>query len=114
MRTAIVASLLLCLTLSSGCWFSGSRALTGLAYTNIKVPFSEGLVKTPIVTIHAGGDTYEVREPFSGLGMYAKWNSNAIGDIAKRYGIKKVYYSDVEILNILRIWKREKIHIYGE
>ncbi len=42
------------------------------------------------------------------------WDSNAIGDIAKRNKLEKIYFADMEILSILGIWKQYTVHVYGE
>ena len=43
-----------------------------------------------------------------------RWDSNAIGDIARREGMKEVYYADIEVLNVLGIWHQYTVHVYGE
>lgn len=92
----------------------GSRSLTGIAYTHIRVPLSKDLVNSPVIVIHTEGKIVRVKEPVSGYGLYAEWSSNAIGDIAQRYGLKEVYFADKEIFSILGIWTYEKVHIYGK
>jgi len=105
-------------------WRGGSGSLTagiipGLSFPprlfiNIKVPLSADIVNSPVVEIHSRGKIVQVKEPISGYGFYARWDSNAIGDIAQRYGLKKVYFADMEIFSILGIWRHEKVLIYGE
>ena len=101
------------LLIQLGCVSMGNRALIGLAYTHVRLPFTKDLVHTPTVLIHVDGKVEQVKEPLSGYGIYARWDSNAIGDIAARQGLKQVDYADVEIHNVLRVWRRETIHIYG-
>ena len=116
-REVFFAGFLLFFPFLTGCLCPGgvgSRSLTGIAYTHIRVPLSEDIVNTPVVVIHAGGKIVQVKEPVSGYGLYTEWSSNAIGDIAQRYGLRKVYFADLEIFSILRIWRHEKVHIYGE
>ncbi len=44
-----------------------------------------------------------------------RWDSNAIGDIAKEHGFSRVYYADVEELQILLgIWRQTWLIVYGE
>jgi hypothetical protein len=109
--------LLLC-SLASGCAFplaSGSDVLTGLVYTRIKVPMSIKLNNTPNeIVIDASGKVIRIKEPITGYGIYAEFNSNAIGDIARQYGVETVYYADHEIFNILGIWRHDKVIIYGK
>ena len=33
---------------------------------------------------------------------------------AKKHGLSKVYFADIEIFDVLGIWHHEKLHIYGE
>ena len=124
-RKIFFAGFLLFLHFPTGCSSVrgvGSRALTtsipGIpflpAFVRIKVPLSGDLVNTPVIEIHSEGKVVQVKEPFSGSGFYARWDSNAIGDIAQSYGLKKVYFADMEIFSILGIWRHEKVLIYGE
>lgn len=116
-KTIFFAGFLLFLPLLTGCLSVrgvGSGSLTGIAYTHIRVPLSEDLVNSPVIVVHSGGKIIQVKEPVSGYGLYAEWNSNAIGDIAQRYGLKKVYFADMEIFSILRIWTHKKVHVYGK
>jgi len=109
--------LLLCL-LASGCAFpfaSGSDVLTGLVYTRIKVPMSVKLNSTPNeIVIDASGKVIRIKEPITGYGIYAEFNSNAIGDIARQHGVETIYYADHEIFNVLGIWRHDKVIIYGK
>ena len=105
----IVASFLLFLPLLGGC-----SLLTGMVFTHIRVPYTTDLHSTPVTDIHSNGMIIRIEEPVSGYGLYTEFNSNAIGDIAKKHGLSKVYFADLETFNILGIWKHEKLHIYGE
>jgi len=109
--------LLLCL-LASGCAFpiaSGSDVLTGLVYTRIKVPMSVKLNSTPNeIVIDASGKVIRIKEPITGYGIYAEFNSNAIGDIARQHGVEMIYYADLEIFNVLGIWRHDRVIIYGK
>lgn len=116
-RKISFAGFLLFLLFLTGCLSVrgvGSSSLTGIVFKHIKVPLSEDLVNTPVIEIHTEGKIVQVTEPLSGYGLYARWDSNAIGDIAQRYGLKKVYFADMEIFSILGIWTEEKVLIYGK
>ncbi|OIP66446.1 MAG: hypothetical protein CO150_03055 [Nitrospirae bacterium CG_4_9_14_3_um_filter_53_35] len=93
---------------------AGNSVLNGYVYTHIRIPYTINLDNTPASAHQAAGKILQINEPFSGYGLYAKLKSNAFGDIAKKHGLKKVYFADVEIKNILGIWRDETIHIYGE
>jgi hypothetical protein len=40
------------------------------------------------------------------------WDDNAIGEIARKSGLKKIYYSDLETRRVL-FWSRQIVHVYG-
>ena len=92
----------------------GSDSLEGRVFKFVRVPLTMNLDNTPSTIFQANGKIIKVVEPFSGYNFYAEFNSNAIGDIAKKHGLKKVYFADLEIFSILGIFKYEKVHIYGE
>ena len=73
--------------------------------------------KTPLMTDtqiqQRAGKVIKFTEPFSGYGIYTELNTNAIADIAKRHGMNEVYFADMEILDILGIWRHNKLYIYG-
>ena len=60
------------------------------------------------------GKIIEIREPISGLGISARLNSNAIGDIARANGMETLYFADQEWFSILGIWTSRKVILYGE
>ncbi len=93
---------------------SGSSMLTGIIYMDLKLPYTKDLKNTQSMVLHNKGKIIKIKEPFSGYGMYAEFNSNAIGDIAKKHGMKKVHYADMEYFSILGIWREEVVHVYGE
>ena len=105
----IIASFLLFLPFLGGC-----SPVTGRIFTHIRMPYTKDLNNTPVPNIHANGIVFHAAEPVTGYNFYIEVNSNAIGDIAKKHGLKKVYFADLEIFEILGIWKHEKLHIYGE
>jgi hypothetical protein len=92
----------------------GSNALVGLVFNHTTLPLTTDINNTPADVTHAEGKIIQIKEPFSGYGLYAEWDSNAIGDIAKANGLKKVYYADMEVFSIFSIWTKRKVHIYGE
>ncbi len=40
--------------------------------------------------------------------------TNGIGDIARKQGMKTIYFAELEKLSILGIWKQEFVRVYGE
>ncbi len=87
----------------------------GIIYTNIRLPLTVDLHNTPVpVNSPSDGRTLEIREPITGVGLYAKVDSNAIGDIAHNNGMKTLYFADQEQFSILGIWTTVKTILYGE
>jgi hypothetical protein len=91
-----------------------SDAPSGRIFTHVRVPYTIDLDNTPVTNIRASGLIIHVEEPVTGYGFYAEFNSNAIGDIAKKHGLTKLYFADIEIFDVLGIWHHEKIHLYGK
>jgi len=113
-RSGIVRILLAVAMLAglSGC---GTGPLVGLVYTNVKLPLTLDLKSTPMPEQLSGSDRIiEIKEPFTGLGMYARVSSNAIGDIARQNGVEPLYFADQEVFSILGIWKTHRVFLYGE
>jgi len=87
----------------------------GLIYTNMRLPLTRNLHNTPVPKTHpTSGRVLEIKEPFSGFGLYARVDSNAIGDIARKNGMQTVYFADRQIFSILGIWSTKKTILYGE
>jgi hypothetical protein len=102
---------------STGCGAvvkNGHAVLVGAVYTRVKFPLTTDLNQTPAAVSTGNGKIVRIKEPFSGYGIYAEFNSNAIGEIAKRHGLKAVYYADIERLSILGIWRHDEVIVCGE
>jgi len=107
--SALAASLLIL----AGC--SSIAPLPGLIYTHVKYPLTWDLHDTRRPqTAPKDSKIIEIREPISGLGINARLNVNAIGEIAKANGIKTLYFADQERFSILGIWTYHKVILYGE
>ncbi len=116
-RLIVFVCLLLSLFILAGCLTfgrMGSSSLKGYVFKYIRVPLTMDLDNTPSTIFQANGKILKIEEPFSGYGLYAEFNSNAIGNIAKKHGLKKVYFADMEIFSILGIFGYKKVYIYGE
>ena len=105
------------LPLICGCLAVGrvdSSVLRGKIFTHIRIPYTTDINNTPVTDIRSDGIIIRIKEPVSGYGFYTELNTIAIGDIAKKHGLKKVYFADIEVFSVLGIWTHEKLHIYGE
>lgn|GEM_PF-5986017 len=58
-------------------------------------------------------DSYTLTEPFTELGISAAWSSKQIKAAAQSGGISKITYMDEEIFNILFVYQRRRLFIYG-
>jgi len=101
---------ILCLLCLAGC---GSGPLVGMVYTHVKMPLTRDLNASPVKEKNGTGGVIKIKEPFSGYGIYAEINSNAIGEIARKHGIETIYFADKEIFSILGIWTTTNVTIYG-
>ena len=116
-KLIVFACLILSLFILAGCLTfgkMGSGSLKGRVFKFVRVPLTINLDNTPSMIFHANGKILKIKEPFSGQGFYAEFSSNAIGDIAKKHGLNKVYFADLEIFSILEIFGYQELHIYGE
>jgi hypothetical protein len=87
----------------------------GLVYTNIRLPLTTNLENTPVSKGDPpAGRVLEIREPFSGFGVYAKVDDNAVGDIASKHGMQVLFFADKQVFSILGIWSTNKTILYGK
>jgi hypothetical protein len=92
----------------SGILLLASCTPYGLLYTHIKKPLDTNMSQTPMIDNNVQGDIKHIR-----FYVDVMWDSNAIGDIAKKHGIETIYYADIEMLSVLTIWNRYTVHVYG-
>jgi hypothetical protein len=96
-----------------GC--SSIGPMPGYIYTHITYPLTWDLDATPVPPdMPRDAKIIEIKEPFSGLGINARLNSNAIGEIARAHGLKILYFADQERFSILGIWTSNKVILYGQ
>ena len=93
----------LALVLLSGCG-------VGIIYTHTVEPLTHKTRPTTIVQDEKQGQVKHIQ--FSYLSV--AWDSNAIGDIARKNGINTLYYADLETLSVLTIWRQYTVHVYGQ
>jgi hypothetical protein len=83
--------------------------MSGILYTHTVEPLTTNFDRTPTGTAQADGDVKQLRV----YNIEVRWDSNAIGEIAKQAGLQEVYYADLETLSILGIWTQKFAHVYG-
>ncbi len=116
-KNIITVIIIMVFTFLIGCSTPGlisEPTLSGRIFTHIKVPFTKDLNATPSGINQGSGIVVRITEPFTRYRFYTEFNSNAIGDIARHYGLKTVHYATIEYFNILGVWRHQKIFIYGE
>lgn len=98
-------------------WLAGSGCVSGRIYSDVTYPLDTDFSNTPVFIEKdesANGTIQHIRIPLNYYQIDVVWDSNAIGDIARRRGIETVHYADLQTLNVLGILKTYTVHIYGE
>lgn len=86
-----------------------SGCTTGLIYTHKVRPLDINHTRTQAVQESQRGDIKHIQYIVS-----VTWDSNAIGDIARKNGIKMIHYADLETIRVLSFWRQFIVHVYGE
>ena len=84
---------------------------TGLLYTHTVQPLTHHRLPVDVAQNgNAQGDRKEIQFQY----MTVVWDYNAIGEIAKKGGIKTIHYADLETRSVFfGIWGRYIVHVYG-
>jgi len=107
MKIARFTVLLLILPLA-GC-------LSGRLYHDVVEPLSVNFNNTPVGSKRCVLNTHRVKEPFSGYGISAEWDSAAAADQLRGAGISKVCYTELHTFSILwDVYTRKQIIVYGD
>jgi hypothetical protein len=83
---------------------------SGLIYTHTMQPLTLDMHKTPVVPTSGEGDIKHIHFRV----VEVAWGSNAIEDIARKKGLRELYFADLETLKILGIWNQYTVHVYGK
>jgi len=115
-RTGLLVLATMLLLSQAGCGLVRieTSGLYGYIYTNTRVPFTKDLDNTPVVHTQSDGVIVKIKEPFSGLGVYTEFNTNALGDLAKKNNMNKLYYAELETFELFGIWRQRRLYLYGE
>ncbi len=112
LRIAVLAAVLLA---CGGCfrWSTPVRPPIGLLYTHYKAPLTPDASNFLVDGPEGKSYTMAVREPyFTGQGV--AWAQAAIDEAARRGGLKHVAYADFEMLEVLSVYSKFTVHVYGE
>lgn len=88
----------------------------GWLYTNTTTPLTCDIHNgTPVMYEKGSSNQFQLQEPITAAGMKVVWASNGIGDVAKKRGLKNIYYADLIHKSILLgIYQRDTVVVYGE
>ena len=94
---------------SSGC---------GLLYTHTTRSLSRDFDNTPIGSKKCTLSTHKINVPLMPLTtsrVSAEWDTECIAEASRKAGIKKIYYTDIQTLDVLlSTYRRQTIIIYGD
>ena len=101
MRRALIAA-------ATALVFSG--CLSGAIFERTTRPLTTDFHDTPAATrLVARGNLKQIRYQW----LDVRWDDNAIGSIARKHGMERVFYADIETLRIL-YWTQTWVLVYGE
>lgn len=83
----------------------------GRLYTHTTEPLTLDMKRTPVSETQTAGNIKHLVVSSDALSW--AWDSNAIGDLAKKKGLSEVFFADLEILSILGFWNQYTVHVYG-
>lgn len=88
--------------------------LQGCIYVHTLQPLTVNMDRTPVSQVRKQGAIKTISVPYMGQIHLAAWGNTAIGQVAKEQGMEEVYYADLEIFSVLRIWNEYTVHVYGK
>jgi hypothetical protein len=115
--------------LLGGCVAGSGMGVTppeGFIYTHYRAPMRCSLEesggvpcerdsKTGTSSVHGFMVWYpSTTPPFLHRLLVAEWGDTALDDAARSAGITTIYYADYELLEVLGIYKRATVHVYGK
>ncbi len=118
MKTKDLLILLIAVSCLSGCamnYISPVKPPMGGMVTVVKAPLTYDFDKTPcnqnLVKV-SQNQTYYVHDILL-TGMNIAWDGVDIPMIARKGGLTKVYYADYEFLNVLGVFAKYTVNVYG-
>ncbi|OGW39191.1 MAG: hypothetical protein A2010_11930 [Nitrospirae bacterium GWD2_57_9] len=88
--------------------------LPGCLYVHTLQPLTVNMDRTPLSQAEKQGTVKTISLPYMGQTHLAAWGNAAIGQVAKEQDMKEVYFADLEIFSVLRIWNEYTVHVYGK
>ena len=87
--------------------------LSGCLYVHTFQPLTQDMHRTPVSAYEKTGTIRLITWPLNNAPLVA-WGSAAIGEVAKEQGMQEVYFADLEIFSVMRIWNEYTVHVYGK
>jgi hypothetical protein len=94
----------------------GSSSCTpGFIYTDITEPFDTNMNNTEIVSAYKGGESFELKDPISAVGVRVQVEDRTVGGIAARNKLNVITASDMRLQSWLGgLWVKRTLILYGE
>lgn len=87
----------------------GCAVPNGVLFTHVTRPLDVNLDRTPVHSKDAASDWHTVK-----YYVQVDWGRNGLGQVAKRHGLTRIHYADLETFSILGFYTQQKVHVYGE
>ncbi len=91
-----------------------SVVISGCVYTHTVQPLTVDMHQTPLAQVEKYGTIKTIAFPPIFSTNLIAWGSAALGDVAREQGMKEIYFADLEIFSILRIWNEYTVHVFGK
>jgi hypothetical protein len=96
-------ALMALLVLPAGC-------TRGLLFSHTIEPLDTNMHRTQVAGARNEGNVKHLAI----RGITVEWGNEAIAEIARKNGIKTLYFADRETLKIFTFWRTTTIHVYGQ
>jgi hypothetical protein len=89
--------------------------LPGCLYVHTMQPVTLDMHRTPVSNHEKTGSVKLIQfPPIWNSQKLVAWGSAAIGEVAQQQEMKEVYFADLEIFSVLRVWNEYTVHVYGK
>lgn len=89
--------------------------IRGWVYERWTEPFTQDHANSPVSDHFVTVDDLRVEEPVSGYNLSAEWQVDCIVDAAKRKGLARIHFIDIEYFSLLGgIFSSKRYIVYGE
>jgi hypothetical protein len=98
-----------------GAWLMAGCSTPGFLYTDITLPLTVDMDRTPRAADASGATLRIIRAPVTGAGIRAEWSDRSPGETAQIGGLDTVSYADVHRHSIVGgIWGSATVLVYGD